>query len=261
MNKTPRILESFVTKGGDPNKPKTISVTGAQRDNQEGKYRFDLIGLHMLKRLARLLERGARKYAERNWEKGQETSRTLASLWRHVVAYQEGDREEDHLAAIVFNAMSIMHVEGEVLAGRLPAALLDLPFYAHLEDFAAKANEPTWHEQIVLDELPLFTAQVDDVYVTFNELKEATFPSVSEHEFAQVLASLTRKGLICPFVIMDKVHPNYALKSEVDKLAAWEEDDQYDYDDDERDSEWDDFDGDEAESDGGWGDFQTDGDY
>lgn len=124
--------EQFIVRGMGQKKDVT-ALTGAQRDNQDGKYRFDLIGLHMLKRLSRLMEAGAKKYEPHNWAKGQETERTLASLWRHLIAYQEGDRVEDHLAAIVFNAMSIIHVEEEVKAGRLPVALLNVPFYKDTE--------------------------------------------------------------------------------------------------------------------------------
>jgi hypothetical protein len=83
----------------------------------------------MLTRLAGLLERGATHYGERNWEKGQPVSRTLSSLWRHVIAYQQGENTEDHLAAIVFNAMSIIHVEEEVANGQLDPSLLDLSIY------------------------------------------------------------------------------------------------------------------------------------
>lgn len=216
-------LEAFVTLGGG--EKRNTSVTGAQRDTQEGKYRFDLIGIHMLKRLAALLERGARKYSERNWEKGQEVSRTLASLWRHLVAYQEGDRTEDHLAAIVFNAMSIMHVEGEVMNGKLPAQLLDLPFYAKLSDFIEAAKQPSWAEKIVLEAMDKNQSKLDGYvsWMPFNQIRKATFPSLNENDFAEIMRGLTVKGFVCPAVVMERVHPDYALKSAVD--AELDEDD------------------------------------
>lgn len=141
-------MSNFIVRGDGVKKEVTAS-TGAMRDNQDGKPRFDLIGTHMLRRLARLMEAGAKKYEAHNWEKGQETARTLASLWRHLIAYQEGDRVEDHLAAIIFNAMSIIHVEEEVKAGRLPRELLNVPFYKNTE-FFEEEDEDT--EKWLMDE-------------------------------------------------------------------------------------------------------------
>jgi Domain of unknown function (DUF5664) len=105
------------------------SPTGALRDSQTGKPRYDLIHPLFLKRLAFLLSRGAEKYGENNWRKGQETDRTVASMLRHIYAYieaaelgEEGDKE-DHLAAIAFNVMSLMVVEDGIREGRYPQAL------------------------------------------------------------------------------------------------------------------------------------------
>lgn len=86
--------------------------SGARRDTQDGKPRYDLVPAGPLKRLAEQMARGAVKYGPDNWTKGMPSSRFLASLMRHVEAYRLGDREEDHLAAALFNAMAIMHFEG-----------------------------------------------------------------------------------------------------------------------------------------------------
>lgn len=85
--------------------------SGAQRDIQEGKPRYDLIPPTGLKRLAELYARGAEKYDDHNWAKGMPTSRILASLYRHLEAYRAGEQTEDHLAAVAWNAMAIMHFE------------------------------------------------------------------------------------------------------------------------------------------------------
>ena len=61
---------------------------------------------------------GAAKYAERNWEIGMPFSRCVASLKRHVMKYQQGKRDEDHLAAIMFNAMALIHYEEMIERGR-----------------------------------------------------------------------------------------------------------------------------------------------
>lgn len=100
-------------------------VTGARRDVQDDKARYDLISPIMLTRLAELMARGAKKYGDRNWEKGIPLSRYYASLFRHMIQWAEGDTTEDHLAAVCFNAMGIMHTEQLVLWGDLPLELGD----------------------------------------------------------------------------------------------------------------------------------------
>ena len=100
-------------------------VTGSMRDVDTDKPRYDLIPPEGLYRLAMLYTRGAKKYAPRNWEKGQPCSVVLASMMRHVEKYRQGDRTEDHLAAVAWNAFAIMTFEDRVEAGELPPQLLD----------------------------------------------------------------------------------------------------------------------------------------
>lgn len=90
---------------------KQVFNSGAQRDEQTGKPRYDLIPPLPLRRLAELYARGAEKYDDHNWAKGMPTSRILASLLRHVEAYRAGDRTEDHLSGVAWNAFAIMQFE------------------------------------------------------------------------------------------------------------------------------------------------------
>lgn len=85
--------------------------SGAQRDNSAGKGRFDLIPYQAIMRLARHFEAGARKYSDRNWEKGMDISRYVDAALRHMFKYLAGWNDEDHLAAVVWNCMCIMHHE------------------------------------------------------------------------------------------------------------------------------------------------------
>jgi hypothetical protein len=85
--------------------------TGAVRDVQEGKGRYDLISFYALHRLAGLYERGAVKYSERNWEKGVKASRCLSSALRHIAQYMMGMKDEDHLAGAAWNIFAVMHFE------------------------------------------------------------------------------------------------------------------------------------------------------
>lgn len=99
---------SFVTK--DSGK-RVEFETGARRDTSSGKPRFDLLSPFALQRVASLMERGAVKYGEGNWEKGIPEDRCYESMLRHAYQYRMGDIEEDHLAAVVFNALAIMHYQ------------------------------------------------------------------------------------------------------------------------------------------------------
>ena len=101
--------------------------TGAIREPNLGRGRYDLISPIALKALAIHYERGADKYDERNWEKGLPLSRHLNSAMRHLQNYLEGDRSEDHLSACVWNCFCIMHDMVMIERGLLPKSLDDLP--------------------------------------------------------------------------------------------------------------------------------------
>jgi hypothetical protein len=103
-----KVSKHYATK--DTGKREKMT-TGSQRDTQTGKPRYDLIPADSLKRLADLYARGAEKYDDNNWRKGQPYSRVTASLLRHVYAFIDGDESEDHLAAIAWNAFAIMHFQ------------------------------------------------------------------------------------------------------------------------------------------------------
>ena len=77
-----------------------------------GKLRYDLIPQFALKQFAKVLSMGAEKYAPRNWESGMKWSIPLASLKRHLAAFEMGedyDKESGllHIAHIISNAAFI----------------------------------------------------------------------------------------------------------------------------------------------------------
>lgn len=101
--------------------------TGSRRDTREGKGRFDLIPTAPLRRLAGLYERGAAKYGDRNWERGQPLMRYVDSAMRHLTELVAGEPTEDHAAAVAWNLFSYMATLEAIQAGRLPASLDDRP--------------------------------------------------------------------------------------------------------------------------------------
>jgi len=101
-------------------------VTGAHRSSAEGRGRpQDISPLAML-RLSMLLERGAKIHGTRNYQKGMSMDRTFGSLKRHIYQYMHGDDSEDHLAAILFNAMVLVDTDERVRLGLVPVELKDI---------------------------------------------------------------------------------------------------------------------------------------
>jgi hypothetical protein len=111
-------VNDFVTKDSGEREE---YVSGMRRDVQTGKPRFDLLlvdGLpyeeQFLTRFAGLLERGATKYGERNWQlasSDEELARFKASAIRHMMQWACGELDEDHAAAVAFNLMAYEYVK------------------------------------------------------------------------------------------------------------------------------------------------------
>lgn len=101
--------------------------TGSRRDTRSGKGRFDLIPTMALRRLAAVYEKGALKYGDGNWQKGQPLSRYVDSAMRHLVCAAEGKEDEDHLFHAVWNLIALAWTQEAVRRGVLPAELYDIP--------------------------------------------------------------------------------------------------------------------------------------
>ena len=116
------------SKMKDSGKRQTFE-SGAVRDTDEEKPRPELISPFAMERLSRWLAEGAKKYAPRSWEAGISIERCFASMYRHLLKYQAGEHDEDHLVAVMCNCMMILHFEEMVRRGLLPPSLLDMPKY------------------------------------------------------------------------------------------------------------------------------------
>ena len=101
--------------------------TGARRDTQTGKGRFDLLPVNAIFRLAKHFENGARKYGPNNWRKGIPLSRYLDSMMRHAFKFAGGLEDEDHLSALIWNACCLLETQELIRQGKLPEDLDDLP--------------------------------------------------------------------------------------------------------------------------------------
>lgn len=100
--------------------------TGSRRDTRKGKGRYDLLPPAAIRRLAKVYERGAEKYGDSNWLKGQPLSRFLDSGLRHTMAVLEGQDDEDHAAQAAWNLLAFIEIQERVRRGQLPLELDDL---------------------------------------------------------------------------------------------------------------------------------------
>lgn len=114
---------------------KTAFGTGSMRDTQTNKGRYDLIPTNAILRLAQHYENGARKYAERNWEKGQPLYQYYNSAIRHLEHIKDADISEDHLAAALWNVAAMIHHIDKMLDGELPIELDSFGIVKAIRDY------------------------------------------------------------------------------------------------------------------------------
>jgi hypothetical protein len=91
--------------------------SGMRRDTQEDKPDYTLIDIPFLTRIAIHLVKGAVKYGRDNWRKAnsvEELTRFRSSALRHMMQWQNGEVDEDHMAAVVFNLMAAEWVKGKL---------------------------------------------------------------------------------------------------------------------------------------------------
>lgn len=100
---------------------------GAVRDRGGEKSRPDLISPFYEEAFGHHMRRGAEKYSDWNWAKGMPNSEYWASLRRHVCSAEKGMTDEDHLCAIAFNIMALIHNRECLKLGLLPKSLNDWP--------------------------------------------------------------------------------------------------------------------------------------
>lgn len=99
--------------------------SGAVRDVQQGKGRFDLIPFWPMFAYAAVLEAGAKKYSDRNWQKGMPISRYTDSALRHLLKFQNGERDEPHLWMALWNCAGAIHTQILTHLGQYPAEFDD----------------------------------------------------------------------------------------------------------------------------------------
>jgi hypothetical protein len=105
---------------------KDTFATGYQRDCADGKGLFEELPFEAISELARLFERGAKRYGKSNWRKGAPLSRYCNSMLRHGFQATAGYEDEAHFIACAWNALCAFETRMMIRRGELPAELDDL---------------------------------------------------------------------------------------------------------------------------------------
>lgn len=90
---------------------RTVSSSGGEKGMKPERY--DLIPAEPLRILAELYGFGASKYAERNWERGFEWSKSFAALQRHAWQFWAGETIDSetklpHMASVAWHAFALL---------------------------------------------------------------------------------------------------------------------------------------------------------
>lgn len=113
--------------------------TGSRRDVRDGKGRYDLLQFRAIGLIARQLEEGAKKYGDRNWEKGQPLSVYVDSAMRHGGNFMTGMRDERHEVGWAWNVLCLLETIELIKEGKLPRELDDIEaldeYFAQLDFF------------------------------------------------------------------------------------------------------------------------------
>jgi len=97
--------------------------TGAVRDMSSGKGRYDLLPWFGVEAVAQVMEEGADKYGERNWEQGIPVGSFCDSASRHLAKFMRGDVDEPHLAQAAWNILCALDTRRKIQLGKLPSSL------------------------------------------------------------------------------------------------------------------------------------------
>jgi len=88
-----KFAQQCIDRIGTPREVFERELVSGHKDDR-GKAPYHLIAPEFLDATAQVLQFGAAKYAERNWEQGMNWSRPFSALMRHMWAWWRGERAD-----------------------------------------------------------------------------------------------------------------------------------------------------------------------
>ena len=110
MTEDLKALEELFTDIAEGRTTKVEDVPKVGLRYNSGKVRADLIPFDVIWHLSKVLEVGAKKYADRNWELGMSWMSVVGCLMRHLIKFVSGndiDKETGlpHIDLVMINAV------------------------------------------------------------------------------------------------------------------------------------------------------------
>jgi len=105
--------DEIVLSVGEYNKNRKLSVLVNTLKIYIEKYMMYKTEYEMAIDLSKHFENGAKKYGERNWEKGIPKERYVDSAIRHYLKFRDGQEDENHEIAFVWNVICLMWTENK----------------------------------------------------------------------------------------------------------------------------------------------------
>jgi hypothetical protein len=127
-------MECCVTEIKCSELPERQFQSGAVRDSDNGKGRYDLLCPYAIDQLAKHMQNGCNRYGDRNWEKGISQSVFFDSAMRHLNKFARGMDDENHLLAAFWNLHGMVSQRERMKAGLLTTELDDFPTYGDFGD-------------------------------------------------------------------------------------------------------------------------------
>jgi len=122
-------------------------ASGMRRDTQEGKPDYTLVNEAAFTRWAMHMTIASAKYGRGNYllaDSPEELDRFKASAYRHMVQWQRGDVDEDHMAAVMFNLAAAEMVKRKLLDKKPEPA----PLFKTMSELATKMYEISQHPDV-----------------------------------------------------------------------------------------------------------------
>lgn len=91
-----------------------VSESGVVRSDPTGKTDYTLISYEMLERWAVHMTGKVALKGHNNWRNAgpEDADRFIQGAWRHWIAWLNGEQDEDHAAALLFNVAGYEHARG-----------------------------------------------------------------------------------------------------------------------------------------------------